>query len=637
MKFHTLFILSFLLCSATAFANDNKPLTIVISPTLSEESQIQTPVSLSVVTPDDIEASGATTLTEVLRSQAGIQIKDNIGDGSRASISLRGFGANSVNNVLIVVDGRKLNNPTLEAPLLSSISLKDIERIEILQGSGGVLYGDQAVGGVVNIITKKFQQNELFYEYAAGSHDLERNKVSFSYNLVEGLNTRFSAEKRQADNYRENNEADYTNVFHEISYDSSWGTLYYERTYIDDQLNLPGFLTNEQIADDPQQASPFSLDSFFNNEINIHRLGAVVYLSKNIRIDGNYSYRDTNGEINSFGPSEQDTRLETFNTKLLGDWATDKGKVNIVLGYEKIESEYQKTGFSPNDWDNQQESIYGQLNYPLLNSVQATVGIRYTESTDSNNIDGLAPETSKNKDDATATEVGLNYRPSENNRLFLRRAESFRFANADENGSTLVDVNFLSPQESVSYETGYEFSTQKSRLNILLYQLDISDEIYFDSTAGFFCCNINLEESRRRGLIVEFDKKISKGFSLGGSYSYTDAVYTSGSFEGNRVANVPRDMAVAYFSLDVDKNLQLYMDAVYTGRRFPASNEANDATELGGYTITNFNVGWNWNKLELDFRINNLGNKQYSSFLFSSGGYPSPERTFELSLKYRIL
>ena len=127
---------------------------VVVTATRSEQLGVVTPTSISVVTAEDIALTGASSLTEVLRSQAGIQINDNIGNGSRASVTMRGFGSNNVNNILIVVDGRKLNNPTLEAPLLSSVALKDVERIEILQGSGGVLFGDQAVGGVINIITR---------------------------------------------------------------------------------------------------------------------------------------------------------------------------------------------------------------------------------------------------------------------------------------------------------------------------------------------------------------------------------------------------------------------------------------------------------------------------------------------------
>jgi iron complex outermembrane recepter protein len=106
------------------------------------------PASTRVIDRNEIERSAASSLIEVLNGKAGIQIRDTLGDGNHASISLRGFGDNAVNNVLVLVDGRRLNNPSLSGPDLNSVPLANIERIEILRGAGTVLYGDQAVGGV---------------------------------------------------------------------------------------------------------------------------------------------------------------------------------------------------------------------------------------------------------------------------------------------------------------------------------------------------------------------------------------------------------------------------------------------------------------------------------------------------------
>ena len=171
---------------------------VVVTATRSEQLGVVTPISISVVTAEDIALTGASSLTEVLRSQAGIQINDNIGNGSRASVTMRGFGSNNVNNILIVVDGRKLNNPTLEAPLLSSVALKDVERIEILQGSGGVLFGDQAVGGVINIITKRPGQQQFYINTGVGSDNLRVATFSASQGFDNGVAYRFSGEKKKS-------------------------------------------------------------------------------------------------------------------------------------------------------------------------------------------------------------------------------------------------------------------------------------------------------------------------------------------------------------------------------------------------------------------------------------------------------
>ena len=123
---------------------------VVVSAARTQQSVLTTPASITVITREQIEASRARHIHEVLRSQGGVQIRDLYGDGSRATVDMRGFGETAGSNTLILVDGRRLNNPDIATPDLNSIALEDVERIEIVQGSAGVLFGDQAVGGVIN-------------------------------------------------------------------------------------------------------------------------------------------------------------------------------------------------------------------------------------------------------------------------------------------------------------------------------------------------------------------------------------------------------------------------------------------------------------------------------------------------------
>ena len=131
-------------------------------------------------------------------------------------------------------------------------------------------------------------------------------------------------------------------------------------------------------------------------------------------------------------------------------------------------------------------------------------------------------------------------------------------------------------------------------------------------------------------------KYLTKHFVIGGGFSLNKAEYTSGSFEGNEVPGAPEETATFYLDYSITDSINLYFDAVYTGNRFPESDDANSSSKLGGYTLTNANVSWGKENWDIGFRINNLGNKQYSAFLFSSGGYPSPERNVELSISYQM-
>ena len=120
---------------------------VIVSAARTEQSTLTTPASITVITRKQIDDSGARHIVEVLRGQGGVQINDLYGDGSRASVDMRGFGDAAGSNTLVLVDGRRLNNPDIGSPDLNSIALEDVERIEIVQGSAGVLFGDQAVGG----------------------------------------------------------------------------------------------------------------------------------------------------------------------------------------------------------------------------------------------------------------------------------------------------------------------------------------------------------------------------------------------------------------------------------------------------------------------------------------------------------
>ena len=135
----------------------------------------------------------------MLRARAGIQVSDTSGGGP--SFSLRGFtGGQAANNTLILVDGvRRLNKQGgVSFNQVSSILISQIERVEILSGSAGVLYGDQAVGGVINIITKGLQKMVVICQLALVALILCWN-VDVSRKLNEQWSLFFSASQDDSD------------------------------------------------------------------------------------------------------------------------------------------------------------------------------------------------------------------------------------------------------------------------------------------------------------------------------------------------------------------------------------------------------------------------------------------------------
>ncbi|HEY5790593.1 MAG TPA: TonB-dependent receptor plug domain-containing protein, partial [Gammaproteobacteria bacterium] len=185
-------VLALPLAAAAADAPLSVP-PVVVSATRSAQSAVTTPASITVITRDQIEASGATQLAELLRGQGTVQLHDYYGDGSRTSVGLRGFGGDSSSsNTLVLVDGRRLNNTDIAPPDLASIALDDVERIEIVQGSAGALYGDQAVGGVINIVTRDTDTPLLEVRITGGSDATRALAAEVGGRLDNGLGLRLA-------------------------------------------------------------------------------------------------------------------------------------------------------------------------------------------------------------------------------------------------------------------------------------------------------------------------------------------------------------------------------------------------------------------------------------------------------------
>lgn len=630
--------------SLSVHAEESKPdttlETVVVTATRSEQTSVITPTAVSIITADEIQKSGAKNLVDILRIQAGIQLQDTIGDGSRAVIGMRGFSATASNNVLIMIDGRKLNNASQEAPALSSISTQNIERIEIIQGSAGVLYGDQAVAGAINIITKTPAQRKFYVETSRGTDDLENYRGSASQQFDNGLAYRVSVDKKLADNYRDNNEANYTNYSGRVDYTADKAGVFIEQQYINDNLNYPGPLSLVQADDDRQQT--FYPSDFGNRDIAASRLGGNVTLTDSLEFLAEFTDRDNHGSGfigGAFGTDfTADTDFKSFNPRLAGKMATEHGEATYTAGADFEESQYKTSygGFSSSDFEQEQQAVYGQLNYPVAKNMFLSGGYREASVEDDNKAFGL-----KHDDTESAKELGVSYYGIQNTRLFARMADAFRFANADDNGFVLPGVAFLKPQTSRSHEIGVEYTAARFSVLAQLYDMELDNEIFYDSVIpnplswSGFGANLNLDSSQRRGLLLEGNYRATDALQLFSNYTYTDAELSSGSFKGNEVPYVAEHKASLGGSYHITAQWSAYADATYTGSQYRSGDEANNAARVAAYWLANANLQWQQDALSLSLRLNNITDEEYEAAIYATGNqYPAAERNLQFTVGY---
>jgi outer membrane cobalamin receptor len=153
---HAALAVSFLLAffvSLPACAEDPVDLdAVAVTASRISDKEGEAPPALSVVSAADIVARGATTVAEALKTVPGLSLSSRGAEGSQVAVSIRG---STTNEVLVLVDGQRVNDALTGLVDLSNIPLDNVERIEVMRGGGSSLYGGDAIGGVVNIITKR--------------------------------------------------------------------------------------------------------------------------------------------------------------------------------------------------------------------------------------------------------------------------------------------------------------------------------------------------------------------------------------------------------------------------------------------------------------------------------------------------
>ncbi|MCG7960387.1 MAG: TonB-dependent receptor [Candidatus Thiodiazotropha taylori] len=627
---------------------DTQLAPLMVSATRSEQVNPLIPASIQVIDRQQIERSAANNLLQLLNGQSGIQISSLVGDGSQAVVDMRGFGPTAGANTLILVDGRRLNNSGDRAnPDLNSIDLRRVERIEIVQGSAGTLFGNQAVGGMINIITRVPEKLSGQVSAGVGSDHHTNLHAGIGDQLDNGLSYNLSAQQKKSDNYREQNEIERTDLNLRADYRHRLGKLFFEQQWIDDEQENPGSLFAEELAADRRQSADAYDGDYSNTESSVSRLGVSQDLNDQWSLEGELTYRKNEREFqNSFrtfpgSPATQDRTVKSFNPRLIGSLSLPTGDALITAGADLERTDYElRTSFGPQILDQSIDAVYLQLLAPVNEETTLTLGYRHARV--DNQIE-TGSGSDRLDDRVDAASAGLNYTPNKQLRLFLRADENYRFATVDEHTNVVFGQPVgIDNQTGRSYESGIEWQQGQLTTQLLVYRLDLEQEISFDAS-GFV--NTNLEETRRRGASLEAQWQVTEQLSLDGSLSYTDPQITDGPFKGNRIPMVASRSAKLAGHWQFTSAWNLFMEGVFSSERVVSGDFNNALETLPGYGVLNSGAHFRTGPWHASLRIDNLLDKQYansaaagfdSTFTQRVGYFPAPERNFWLTVNYLI-
>jgi len=236
---------------------------VVVTASRYKETLSSVPAYTDVITEDTINNSTASNIPDLLRSSAGLHVNDVAGNKRNMTVDIRGFGETAGMNTLVLVDGRPVNQADLSGTDWSQIPLDRVNKIEIIRGGqGSILYGDNATGGVINIITKEGDTLQYGAGVTAGSYTSFKENVYIS-NSTDKLSYSLTGSQFFSDGYRDNSETEAKDLGMNLNfYPTDFVKLNFSAGYHKDETGLPGALKESDFAAGASRTDTTNPDDF---------------------------------------------------------------------------------------------------------------------------------------------------------------------------------------------------------------------------------------------------------------------------------------------------------------------------------------------------------------------------------------
>lgn len=647
---------------------------IVVTPYRYEEALSKTASSVSIISPGEIKNSNAQKVADLFVPIPGMTVQDWYGNGAKASVDMAGFGEQAGLNVLVLVDGRRVNDVDLSGVDWSQIPLDQVEHIEIIRGgAGGVLYGDNASSGVINIITKKGAgKPKLKMQVDGGSYSMNKQKITFDGSIDKKLSYLFNVGRESTNGYRDNSFDKSGDFASKIDYkfnDDLGGR--FDFGYHASSYGMPSGLFQHHIDEHSRRWARYGDDHAKNKDLYFV-LGNNIDFSQSGRMDIDFSYRHKKAD-SMFPTSGNDTRknkIDTFGVtpKYTLDREIFERDNKLITGIDFYRVIYTSDNFSPttdafkNYTNINKNSIaaYLQDEFSISKKLTLVAGFRYEAARYAfgyHDFTGSNPDRdAKLQPKMRAYNSGLVYNYKDESSIFFNVGKSFRFPEVDE-FTGMYDINFhqflntdLKPQSALNYQLGARHKFNGNlKMNISVFRMNVKDYIYFNPTGGQWGYgeNENYSNTYHQGLETGLEARFNSRTTFFANYTFTDAYFGDGLYSKNEIPMVARHKASTGLRFLLLKDVAFNVTGTYVGKRYFINDQANAVSRLNGYMVADTNISWNSKNLSLIFGIDNLFDREYSEygvygtdsskgFVYDKCYFPSPGRNFSIRLEYKF-
>ena len=629
-----------------AFAQQDEGM-VVVTATRFAETDPRVPSNVLVLTRKDISRSPALNIPDLLATIPGMDVRPLYGNqGADSKIDLRGFGENGHLRTLILVDGRRVEQLDFSSPTWSAIPLDSIERIEVMSGSNSVLYGDQAVGGVVNIITRSPQKDAGSLEVQVGSFNHREVKVSASRKDIAGTGIGFVGDfmSQASDEYRDNNETLNQAFNGRASLPTENGDYYLDFGIARSRYGLPGSLTQAQFDTAPTAAE--STDSNVDRVSWRVRPGVAMRFGPNLDIRAEVSHEQSQSEswISNW-PSfvKIDSSHTAFTPRLrwkhgLADLSSTT-TAGVDIGQSRLDQDKASsptsaiTGMVQLRRDS--AAVYAQNVTQLFDVLSVQAGARQQAVDETLQRSSIRVE---NRQTEKAWELGTAWQASDQLKLFAKASSTFRFPVLDEYTTTNgLAAPLPRPETGRGLDGGVELRGSRWQIKATAYDLNMEDEITWNNSSGQ---NENMQRTSHRGIDISVGIRPTKLIAMNAGLTRRSSTFRDGPDQGKSIPLVADTTGSFAVSVDSGVSGQHSLAVRHLGKRPYGGDTANTRPKLPSVTTLDWQSAlrlgdWTWS-----VKVNNLTDRKYATaafdYGFGSSYYVANPRTAYLSGKFEF-
>lgn len=568
---------------------------LVSTPYKSETAYGQIGRSITYISRDEIEKSKARNLSDILDGLVSTYLRDYGALGASKTISIRG---SSSSQVLVLLNGRPLNNPRSGEVDFSTFPLDLVDHIEILRGPASSIYGANALGGVINIISRrKPSKSQFSMSTQYGTYQTFINEIHFAQNYG-NWDFSFTSNHSNSWGHRRNSYFESNNFYLNLGYRYNDGEIELLSNYYADNQGLPGLITSPD-DDDRQMVERRIID--LNGK---HELNEVLKLNYKF-----YRHYDRLDFIETPSPLDKTVhKTEWYGTDISLDFDLDL--FSLIMGYNYQYNTNNSTQTGKNAY--RQNSLYFLLRRKFGDKLEMDLGARYDDySIFGSEFNPSLGATLNSGFGKIYTYLARSYRVPTFNDLYWPE------------GTWTAGNPELKPEEGISWEVGWEGAIWETNLKLSYFQSKMKDLINWAADSSGVWRPSNVDRAKIQGIEFYWEKDLFETISASFGYTYLRARDTRRKEYLIYRPNHKLDFSISFSY----QKFNFRLENQYLSQRF--TNTSN-TDRLSDYFISNLSGSYSLNSSwELFFKIYNLFNRQYARIK----DYPLPGFTLLSGMK----